>query len=466
MTRKRQGGEEKVRIALISCSKEKKDYPCPAWELYSASNLFSLSYQYAKKVADKIFILSAKYGLVSENQIIPPYNQTLKEMNRQQQLNWASGVLEALGRECNLSSDHFILLAGNTYCRDLVQHLPNHSLPLDGLRMGERMSRLKKLLDGSAPVYASTRCDQLHRLFCAMPRYTWDQISQIPFTNGIYIIFEKGEQYHGMERIVRIGTHTSANRLKARLLDHFVHENHDGSIFRKNVGKAILNAHRDPYLAAWTMDTSKPENRRFLDEKKNADTERRVSKYLRENFTFTVFQVMAKNERLRMEEAIIATLNAEPTFIPGSKWPGLYSPEKEIRESGLWLKQGLNGKSMTNEEFDKLLVLCGQGKIVTKSTQLPASTRKPPVPEVTGQSCGKYAPLQQFLQKQTDKQIILTYAEVESILGFKLPKSAYTYTMWWNPKGHPHCQAWLQAGYNVADASETLRTQIITFNRI
>ena len=269
-----------------------------------------------------------------------------------------------------------------------------------------------------------------------------------------------------MERIVRIGTHTSANRLKARLLDHFVHENHDGSIFRKNVGKAILNAHRDPYLAAWTMDTSKPENRRFLDEKKNADTERRVSKYLRENFTFTVFQVMAKNERLRMEEAIIATLNAEPTFIPGSKWPGLYSPEKEIRESGLWLKQGLNGKSMTNEEFDKLLVLCGQGKIATKSTQLPASTRKPPVPEVTGQSCGKYAPLQQFLQKQTDKQIILTYAEVESILGFKLPKSAYTYTMWWNPKGHPHCQAWLQAGYNVADASETLRTQIITFNRI
>ena len=267
-----------MRIALISCSKEKKDYPCPAWELYSASNLFSLSYQYAKKHADRIYILSAKYGLVAENQIIPPYNQTLKEMNRQQQLNWASGVLAALERECNLSSDHFILLAGNTYCRDLVQRLPNHSLPLEGLRMGERMSRLKKLLEGSVPVSASTLCDQLHRLFCAMPRYTWDQISQIPFANGIYIIFEKGEQYHGMERIVRIGTHTSTNRLKAHLLDHFVRENHDGSIFRKNVGKAILNAHRDPCLAIWTMDTTKPKNRRFLDEEKNTDTERRVSK--------------------------------------------------------------------------------------------------------------------------------------------------------------------------------------------
>lgn len=455
-----------MRIALISCSKEKKGYPSPAWELYSASKLFSLSYQYAKKNADKIYILSAKYNLVAEDQVISPYNQTLKEMNRQKQLNWATDVLEALGRECNLSSDHFILLAGNTYCRDLIQHLPNHSMPLDGLRMGERMSRLKKLLEGSVSVAPSTQCDRLHQLFCAMPRYTWEQISQIPFTNGIYIIFEKGEQYHGMERIVRVGTHTSSDRIKTRLLDHFLRENHDGSIFRKNVGKAILNAHRDPYLATWTMDTSKPENRRFLDKEKNADTERRVSKYLRENFTFTVFQVINKDERLRMEEAIIATLNAEPTFIPGSKWPGLYSPETEIRESGLWLKQGLNGAPMTNAEFDRLLVLCGQGDITTKPAHPTASTRKSPTAEANGQSCGKYAPLLQFLQRQTSKQIMMTYAEVESILGFRLPNSAYTYTMWWNPKGHPHCQAWLQAGYNVADVSEAIRTQIITFNRI
>ena len=34
----------------------------------------------------------------------------------------------------------------------------------------------------------------------------------------------------------------------------------------------------------------------------------------RENFTFTVFQVTDKVERLRMEEAIIAALNAEPEF--------------------------------------------------------------------------------------------------------------------------------------------------------
>ena len=57
-------------VALISCSKEKKNYTCPAKELYSASTLFSLSYKYAKKVADKIYILSALYGLVPEDRVI------------------------------------------------------------------------------------------------------------------------------------------------------------------------------------------------------------------------------------------------------------------------------------------------------------------------------------------------------------------------------------------------------------
>ena len=47
-----------------------------------------------------------------KTRLFPPYNQTLKEMNRQQ-LDWASAVLAALGRECDLSSDCFILLAGN-----------------------------------------------------------------------------------------------------------------------------------------------------------------------------------------------------------------------------------------------------------------------------------------------------------------------------------------------------------------
>ena len=66
-----------MKIALISCSKMKRDHSCTAAELYSPSHLFSLSYAYAQKVADKVFILSAKYGLVEEEDVISPYNLTL-----------------------------------------------------------------------------------------------------------------------------------------------------------------------------------------------------------------------------------------------------------------------------------------------------------------------------------------------------------------------------------------------------
>lgn len=53
-----------------------------------------------------------------------------------------------------------------------------------------------------------------------------------------------------------MGTHTSEGRLKARLKDHFISRNKDGSIFRKNVGKALLSKIKDPYLDIWALDTS------------------------------------------------------------------------------------------------------------------------------------------------------------------------------------------------------------------
>ncbi|MCK9342857.1 MAG: hypothetical protein PHD85_01615 [Bacilli bacterium] len=65
-------------VTLVFCSKKKKNYSCPAYELYFASTPFSLLYQYAKKYADKIYVLSTKHGLVAEDLILEPYNETLK----------------------------------------------------------------------------------------------------------------------------------------------------------------------------------------------------------------------------------------------------------------------------------------------------------------------------------------------------------------------------------------------------
>ena len=210
--------------------------------------------------------------------------------------------------------------------------------------LGERISFLQQYLQSSPSETekAFDLCTELHKIFNALPRFTYQQIDQIPFECGIYIVFEKRETYSGLDRIVRVGTHNSQGRLKNRLKDHFLQENKDGSILRKNIGKAILNKDRDPYLPIWTLNTSKPENYRYIARQIQDQTEKRVSDYLIKNITFTVFPVNDQTLRLRSEKGIIATLNQTKDFGPQSDWLGQYSPEIEIRTSGLWLKEGLN----------------------------------------------------------------------------------------------------------------------------
>lgn len=67
-------------IAFISCVKKKQNKSCMAKDLY-CSPLFRSAYAYAQKRADKIYILSAKYGLLKETDIIAPYNLTLNSMS-------------------------------------------------------------------------------------------------------------------------------------------------------------------------------------------------------------------------------------------------------------------------------------------------------------------------------------------------------------------------------------------------
>lgn len=97
-------------------------------------------------------------------------------------------------------------------------------------------------------------CNQLHQLFQQLPRFRFPfDFNNIPL-NGIYILFETGEVAHGTERIVHIGTYTGNNNLRSRLKEHFIKENKDRSIFRKNIDRAILARDKDPFLKQWELD--------------------------------------------------------------------------------------------------------------------------------------------------------------------------------------------------------------------
>lgn len=61
----------------------------------------------------------------------------------------------------------------------------------------------------------------------------------------------------------------------------------------------------------------------------------------------------------------------------------------------------------------------------------------------------KYHALGDYLVKQRQVSELLTFQEIEKILGFSLPPSAYNHRAWWaNSLSHPQACSWLNAGWN------------------
>jgi len=134
------------RIVLISCVSQKQPHHAKARELY-ISTLFKLNLKYAKKLApDGIFILSAKYGLLTLEQEIEPYEQTLNNMRSSEIELWANRVLEQLKKVCPINDTEFTFLAGEKYRKHLLPHIQNYKIPLEGLRIGEQLKKLKGLV--------------------------------------------------------------------------------------------------------------------------------------------------------------------------------------------------------------------------------------------------------------------------------------------------------------------------------
>ena len=209
----------------------------------------------------------------------------------------------------------------------------------------------------------SEKCNELHQMFNNMEKLTFPFIdSDIPL-NGIYILFEKGELAHGTHRIVRVGTHTGDNQLVSRLKQHFIKENKDRSIFRKNIGRCILNKENDPFLDKWELDLTTREAKEkysnLIDFDKQKEIEKKVSKYIQENFSFIVFPVVDKAKRLRLESRIISTVSLCKECTPSNNWLGLFSPKRKIRESGLWLVNELYKQPLSDEDMMKIRIIFG-----------------------------------------------------------------------------------------------------------
>lgn len=201
---------------------------------------------------------------------------------------------------------------------------------------------------------------RLHKLFNEQNRFSFpfkDKESEIP-RNGIYVIFEKGEIFNDIDRIVRVGTHTGEKQLRSRLKQHFVKENKNRSIFRKNIGRCFLNKDKSHYLDLWELDITskadKDKNLKLLDINFEKQLEKRISDYVQTNLSFCVFQVDTKEQRLFWESKIVSTLAKSNELTPSKNWLGNYSTKDKIKQSGLWQVNELYNEELTETEFEQL----------------------------------------------------------------------------------------------------------------
>ena len=197
----------------------------------------------------------------------------------------------------------------------------------------------------------------LHELFNQQRRFRFpfaQQASEIP-KNGIYVIFENGEKFHRFDRIVRVGTHTGDGQLRSRLNQHFVKENKNRSIFRKNIGRCMLNEENSNYLDRWELDTTsradKERNLKLLNLDFEKQLETKISDYIQTNLSFCVFQVDTKEQRLFWESKIVSTLAKSTQCKLTENCLRLHSTREKIRISGLWQVNELYNDELTGQEF-------------------------------------------------------------------------------------------------------------------
>ncbi len=200
----------------------------------------------------------------------------------------------------------------------------------------------------------SELCNQVHLLFSSK------QAIQFPFNpsklpkNGIYVLYEDGEEAHGTKRIVRVGTHTGDDRLRLRLRQHFTEGNKDVSIFRKNIGRALLNRESDPFLKQWDLELPAQAAKEKIDLKRLAEVEKMVTEYIQKHFQLSVIKVKEKEDRIDLESKIISTISRCDECKPSAGWLGLHSPREKIRESGLWLTNELYKTQLAESDIEKL----------------------------------------------------------------------------------------------------------------
>ncbi len=344
--------------ALISCSKTKSGHRDTARNMY-ASPLYRKSVLLAESWGLTFSILSAKYGLLHPDQVIEPYDLTLKGATKQAKREWAMKV----DSQIRAATDRkLVILAGDDYFSPLLEAGQKQPLsylaPMQGLSLGNRLAFLNEGLRIELRRQAINRAYGLFEQL-AKPkgaRTLRDVLADDLPSHGVYFFFDESEPTgysKSLSRLVRIGTHgvsigstaTLRNRLRTHLGTRAGAGNHRASVFRLHVGRAIIEReqlHAD--YPNWGKGQSAP--RAITDTE--APLEARVSQYiggLRVLFVPIIDAAGIGSLRATIERQFIALFTEHSCPIESSSpgWLGRFSEKPTIRDTGLWNVRDVGG---------------------------------------------------------------------------------------------------------------------------
>jgi cytoplasmic iron level regulating protein YaaA (DUF328/UPF0246 family) len=112
------------KIAFIACSKKKSNVRAKAKNIYQGQ-LFKKALLYCSFFYDQIYILSAKYGLLSLDDIIDPYEETLNTKTEKQKREWADKVKKQMQQK-EIEYELVDIFAGKNY----YKYLKYNTVPL------------------------------------------------------------------------------------------------------------------------------------------------------------------------------------------------------------------------------------------------------------------------------------------------------------------------------------------------
>lgn len=116
---------------IVSCGKAKEKRKAPAWRFYRGSPfrvMFKLANHWTTR--DKIHILSAKYGLVTVNTLLEPYEVTLAHKNAV-----SERVVKLQLTQFGLTDKRILMLGSDPYVEYMQRILPDIEAPLQDLKI-------------------------------------------------------------------------------------------------------------------------------------------------------------------------------------------------------------------------------------------------------------------------------------------------------------------------------------------